>query len=161
MIRQATIDDAEAIAKIYNWYVKNTVISFEIEAVTTEEMARRISDLISDSLPWLVAESAGRIVGYAYASKWKGRCSYRFSVETSVYVDKEIRGQGFGSALYNALLTVLRGKSLHVAVGGIALPNEASVSLHEKFGFQKVAHFKEIGFKFDQWVDVGYWQLSI
>lgn len=161
MIRSATVDDAEAIAKIYNWYVRNTVISFEVEAVTTEEMARRISDVMSDSLPWLIVESAGQIVGYAYASKWKGRCSYRFSVETTVYVDEKMRNQGFGSALYDELLTVLRGKSLHVAVGGIALPNEASVSLHEKFGFQKVAHFKEIGFKFDQWVDVGYWQLTI
>lgn len=161
MIRSATIHDAEAIAKIYSWYVLNTVISFEVDVVTAEEMAQRISAVMLDSLPWLVMESAGQIVGYAYASKWKGRCSYRFSVETTVYVDEKMQKQGIGSALYAELLTILRGKSLHVVMGGIALPNETSVALHEKFGFQKVAHFKEVGFKFDRWVDVGYWQLTI
>lgn len=96
------------------------------------------------------------MIGYAYASKWKGRCAYRYSVEVSVYLHAEQSGQGMGTALYSALFKQLSELGYHVAIGGIALPNAASVALHEKFGMKKVAHFKEIGFKFGQWVDVGY-----
>lgn len=160
-IRSATPDDAGAIAGIYNHYVTNAVATFEEEPVPATDMARRIEDIAAFSLPWLVAESAGGIAGYAYASKWKGRCAYRFSVESTVYVDAATIGRGIGLLLYTALMERLREGNLHSIIGGIALPNEASVRLHEKLGFRQVAHFHDVGFKFGRWVDVGYWQLIV
>ena len=161
MIRDGTPEDASSIAGIYNHYVLNTAITFETDAVAPEEMASRIREVIAAGLPWVTAELNGRIVGYAYASKWKGRCAYRFSVESTVYVATEHIGQGIGAALYDALLARLRCGTTHVVIGGIALPNEGSVALHERFGFRKVAHFNEVGFKFDRWIDVGYWQIIL
>jgi L-amino acid N-acyltransferase YncA len=160
-IRPATIGDADAIACIYAHYVANTVVSFEEQPVSASEMAGRITEVVSASLPWLVAEQGGdRLVGYAYAVKWKGRSAYRHSVETSVYLDPAYTGQRIGTRLYQALLKILRERSIHVAIGGIGLPNPASVALHERLGFTQVAHFKEVGYKFGRWVDVGYWQRS-
>ena len=158
MIRPVTTNDAESITRIYNHYVLNTIITFEEQAVSVQEMCRRITEVTSASLPWLVAEQDGQIAGYAYAAKWKTRYAYRFSVESSVYLAPEFFGRGLGTKLYTALLTKLKEKGLHVVLGVIALPNPASVALHEKLGLKKVAHFKEVGFKFDQWIDVGYWQ---
>jgi phosphinothricin acetyltransferase len=161
MIRPVQASDAQAIADIYNEYILNSVITFEEQAITAQDMAVRFEEVSSSSLPWCVAESDGRVLGYAYASKWKGRCAYRFSVETTVYVDASSKGKGIGSMLYEALLAQLRAQKYHLAIGGIALPNAASIKLHEKFGFEKVAHFKEVGFKFGHWVDVGYWQVVL
>lgn len=158
MIRNATDDDAMQLARIYNYYVLNTIITFEEQAVTEQDIQARISEAAADNLPYLVAENSGVLVGYAYASKWKGRCAYKHSAEVTVYVKHGRSGSGLGSQLYDVLFEQLRARSVHVAIGGIALPNPASVALHEKFGMQQVAHFKEIGFKFDRWVDVGYWQ---
>ena len=159
-VRSATTDDAEAVARIYSHYILHTTISFEEQPVSTAEMAERIAEVLSSALPWVVAEHAGRVVGYAYAGKWKGRYAYRYSVETSVYLDPQFTGRGIGTQLYRELLAVLRDRSIHVAIGGIALPNAASVALHERLGFGKVAHFKEVGYKFGQWIDVAYWQTS-
>jgi L-amino acid N-acyltransferase YncA len=161
MIRPALPADAEAIARICNYYILNTVITFEELVITPQDITRRLDDVYTASLPWLVAVSSGRIVGYAYASMWKERSAYRYSVESTVYLDPEALGVGFGSQLYENLLTNLRQQKLHTVIGGIALPNEASIRLHEKCGFRKVAHFKEVGHKFGQWVDVGYWQLTL
>lgn len=161
MLRAATPEDAGAIAAIYNHYIATTTISFEERAVTDEEMAQRIRDL-SAVLPWLVREDhAGRLTGYAYATRWRVRSAYRFSVETSVYVAPGQGGQGIGSALYTALLAELRQRGVHMAIGGIAQPNPASVALHERLGFVKVAHFSEVGRKFERWIDVGYWELKL
>jgi L-amino acid N-acyltransferase YncA len=111
------------------------------------------------SLPWFVAEMPGEeVIGYSYATPWRPRSAYRFSVETSVYLDVAHAGRGVGTLLYTGLLSALRDKRVHAMMGGISLPNQASVALHEKFGFRKVAHFPEVGFKFGKWVDVGYWQ---
>lgn len=161
MIRPAFASDADSIARIYNHYVLNTIITFEEEAVTPQEIVARIAEVTSTSLPWLVAEDAGRIVGYAYASKWKGRCAYRFSVESTVYLDPAAVGTGYGTTLYQHLFAALRHCGMHVVIGGIALPNPASVALHEKLGLKKVAHFHEVGFKFEKWIDVGYWQATL
>ncbi len=161
MICSATNADATAIAALYNHYVVNTSVTFEEEAVAIEEMAQRIADTQAAELPWLVYEENQRILGYAYASKWKSRCAYRYAVESTVYLDKAATGRGLGTTLYTALLAELRKQNLHCVIGGIALPNTASVALHEKFGFQKVAQFKEVGWKFDQWIDVGYWELIL
>jgi len=160
MIRPATIEDAQAICAIYNHYVLNTVVTFEEEAVTLSDMTARIAE-VTRSLPWYVWEEAGVVAGYAYASRWKSRCSYRYSVETTVYLKAGMPGRGVGSQLYGHLLGDLRGRGLHAAIGGVALPNPASEALHEKFGFRKVAHFAQVGWKFEKWIDVGYWELIL
>ena len=155
------MDDASAIARIYNHYVLNTVITFEEEVISSGEMAHRIEEAHSASLPWLVAEREATILGYAYATKWRVRRGYRFSTEVTVYVDSTCPRLGIGSRLYAELMPALEKRGIHTAMGGIALPNEASVAFHEKFGFSKVAHFKEVGFKFGRWIDVGYWQRNL
>lgn len=158
VVRPATGSDAPEICSIYNHYVLSTVTTFEESEVSAQEMEARVSEVERSDLPWLVAEHTGEIVGYAYASKWKGRCAYRFAVETTVYLAPGAGGKGIGSKLYQALIDALQEKGFHSVIGGIALPNPASVALHEKLGMEKIAHFREVGFKFDQWIDVGYWQ---
>lgn len=160
-IRVATAADAGSVARIYNHYINDTVVTFEEEPVSPSEIARRIDEVTSASLPWLVVELSDRVLGYAYASSWKGRCAYRFSSEITVYLAQDQVGLGLGSRLYSELFPLLRDRGMHAIIGGIALPNLASVALHEKFGLNKVAHFKEVGFKFGQWIDVGYWQRTL
>lgn len=159
-LREATPADAAAIAAIYNHYVATTTISMESDPVGADEMARRIADIQDGTLPWLVLAEDGRLCGYAYASKWRARPGYRLAVESSVYIDPALRGRGHGLLLYRALLARLAGR-FHTVIGGIALPNAASVALHERLGFRQVACFQEVGHKFGAWVDVGYWQLSL
>jgi phosphinothricin acetyltransferase len=158
MIRMAAASDAAALAKIYNHYVRETIVTFEEEPVSDVEMARRLADVQAASLPWLVVEEGGGVVGYACARPWKPRRGYRFSTEVSVYLDASQGGRGLGTLLYAQLLSELRTRGVHAAMGGIALPNDASVKLHEKLGFEKVAHFREVGSKFGEWIDVGYWE---
>ena len=157
-IRAATAEDGEDLARIYNHYIANTVVTFEETLVNAAEMAARVIDIHALALPWLVTQSPVGVNGFAYASRWKGRCAYRFSVESTVYLDPGATGQGLGSLLYSALLERLRELGCHTVIGGIAMPNIASVALHEKLGMRKVAHFAEVGFKLGRWVDVGYWQ---
>jgi phosphinothricin acetyltransferase len=159
-IRPAEPCDAAAIAVIYNHYITETTVTFEEEPVAAEEIAQRIEEVQSASLPWLVAEEGGEILGYAYATPWRTRSAYRFSVEVTVYTALGHAGRGIGSKLYGKLFPILKTRDIHSVMGGIALPNEASVALHEKFGMRKVAHFQEVGFKFARWIDVGYWQLT-
>ena len=160
-IRPVTLADAGGIAAIYNPYVLGTWVSFETEAVATATMAQRIAEVQSTTLPWLVTEHAGQLLGYACATPWKGRPAYRHSVESTVYLDRAHLGRGLGGRLYSALLAELRARQLHTAIGGIALPNAPSVALHERLGFRKVAHFEQVGHKLGRWVDVGYWQLLL
>jgi L-amino acid N-acyltransferase YncA len=161
VIRAATTADAQAIAGIYNHYIRETVVTFEEQPVSTADMAGRIAAVAADSLPWLVAERDDSVVGYVRATKWKDRSAYRFSVETTIYLAPQCLRAGLGAALYRELLKILKAAGLHLAIGGVALPNDASVALHERLGFRKVAHFSEVGFKFGRWIDVAYWQLSL
>lgn len=158
MIREASPEDAVSVAKIYNHYIQNSVATFEEEEVLAEDMAQRIALVQSSGFNWLVAEDAGSIVGYAYSALWKQRASYRNTAEVTVYLAPESKSKGWGTKLYDVLFARLRENGTHVIIGSITLPNLASVALHEKFGMQKVAHFKEVGRKFDQWLDVGFWQ---
>ena len=160
-VRTGEPGDAPAIADIYNHYVRTSIVTFEEEPVTAAEIARRIAEVQSAPLPWLVADRHGGVIGYAYATGWKNRTAYRFSVEVTAYVAPECECCGIGSLLYSQLLPILQALGVHAAIGGIALPNEASVALHEKFGFRKVAQFQEVGFKFNGWIDVGYWQRTL
>lgn len=162
MIREVQAQDASSISTIYNHYIENTVVTFEEEVITASEILKRITKVTDDDLPWFVAEDeSGNILGYAYAAKWRDRFSYRFSVEVTVYLSPEQISKGLGTKLYQVLFDELKRKNIHSAIGGITLPNEGSVALHEKFGMLKVAHFKEVGLKFDRWLDVGYWQVTL
>lgn len=154
MIRAVDSDDAETLGNIYNYYVANTTISFEEQPVSVLEMEKRIEKA---TLPWLVYEKEKTAVGYAYANKWKERSAYRHTLEVTVYLSQTAVGQGIGTQLYEALLAALDDFAVHALIGVIALPNAASIALHEKLGFTKAAHFKEVGWKFNRWIDVGYW----
>ena len=160
MIRPATTADAAALCTIYNHYVLETTITFEETAIPPSEMESRIHETLQ-SLPWLVWEDSAAIQGFAYASKWKGRCAYRHSAEVTVYLDPKSIGRGIGTKLYEVLLADLRQRNFHAVIGGIAVPNAASIALHERLGFRKVAHFEQVGWKFGRWIDVGYWQLLL
>ena len=161
MIRNVKPEDATAIADIYNHYTKNTIITFEEEEISESDMAERVKNVISDHLPWIVAESDGEILGYAYAAKWKSRSAYRYTVESTIYLEPDKVGHGVGSMLYKELISRVKQDNMHAIIGIIALPNPSSVSLHEKFGFKRVAYFKEVGTKFGKWIDVGTWQLLL
>lgn len=157
-IREATEADAPAIAALYNPYVAETTITFEEVPVSAQQMAARVGEVQQAGLPWLVLEEGGALRGYAYATRWKPRSAYRFSVESSVYLAMGHTGRGHGRRLYEALFEALRARGVHAVIGGIALPNPASVALHERMGMAPVAQFREVGFKFDRWIDVGYWE---
>lgn len=159
MIRDAHDEDSQSISDIYNHYVLNTAVTFEEVPTSAEEIKKRIIATRTDNLPWIVCENeTGKVTGYAYASKWKGRCAYKYSVEITVYLHQDQGGQGLGTKLYEKLFELLKDKGFHVVIGGITLPNPASIALHEKFGLTKAGHFKEVGYKFGKWTDVGYWQ---
>ena len=159
MIREVRPADVSALCDIYNHYVQHTVVTFATEPVGADEMAGAIVSA-GPRLPWLVWDDpeAGRVTGYASCAAWKSRCAYRHSLETTVYLAPDRVGGGVGTLLYGELLQRLAAAGYHTALGGIALPNPASVALHEKLGFTRVAHFREVGRKFDRWIDVGYWQ---
>ena len=160
MIRTVKFDDIDQICNIYNYYVENTIITFEEKPVTYQEMEIRIKD-ITASFPWYVYEEKGKIIGYTYAGKWKERCAYRYTVESTVYLENNCIGKGIGSCLYKALLDDLKEREIHAVVGVIALPNEKSQKIHETFGFKKVAQFEEVGYKFNKWIDVESWELLL
>ena len=155
-IRTATLNDAAAIAAIYNHFVRDTIVTFEEVEIDAAEMGRRMDSVWAASLPWLVAEDAGTVVGYTYATKWKERVGYRFSVEITVYLAPNAVGKGLGLRLYTELFALLEARGVHAVIGGIALPNDASVALHAKMGMKEVAHFEQTGFKFGRWIDVVY-----
>lgn len=160
IIRLAKTEDASSILEIYRPYVLETPISFETSAPSLEEMRRRLADTLA-AFPWLVFEVENSVIGYAYAGPFKSRCAYSWSVESTVYVKKDCRGRGVGKKLYQELLKRLKDQGAVNAIGGISLPNEASVGLHESLGFRQVAQFKDVGFKLCKWWDVGYWQIQL
>ena len=159
-IREIRPEDVSSVCQIYNHYIENTVVTFEETAVAENDMSRRIDD-IRRCYPFFIAESGNEILGYAYGSRWMERAAYRWSAETTVYLKKSAVHRGVGTGLYSRLITDLVHRDLHTAIGIIALPNDASVALHEKFGFKKTGHFHEVGRKFNRWIDVGYWELQL
>ena len=156
-IRAVTVDDAAAIAGIYRPIVETTIISFEDVAPDANEMKRRIA-AITQTHPWIVACDGDMVLGYAYGSKHRERYGYRFSCDVSVYVAEHARGRGVGSALYAQLLDDLAKRGFHRAFAGIALPNDASIALHKRCGFELVGTYKEVGYKFGRWIDTSWWQ---
>lgn len=160
MIRPVRLSDADQICKIYNYYIENTVVTFEEQPVSETGMKGRIEE-IPNKFPWLIHSNDEDILGYAYITQWKARAAYKNTVEITVYTKPNYSRRGIGTKLYEKLIETLMGKEIHAVLAGIALPNDASVAFHEKFGFRKVAHFREVGYKFNKWIDVGYWQLLI
>lgn len=160
MIRNVTGSDADRICTIYNEYITNTKITFEETPVTSEEIISRIQ-IVTENYPWLVYEEEGMLLGYTYATHWKQRPAYRHTVETAIYLDSGHLGKGIGSKLKGAMIEALRERGFHCVISGVALPNPASIAMCEKFGFEKIAHFKEVGYKFNKWIDVAYWQLIL
>jgi phosphinothricin acetyltransferase len=155
-----TETDVDSIAAIYNHYVLNTVITFDEEPYSRQSMTDKIENILSKRLPWLVLEVDGSIVGYAYAGTWRDRSAFRYTVETTVYLLPEQQGKGLGKRLYQSLLSHLKELDIKVAIGAVTLPNEPSERLHLALGMNKVAHFKDVGFKFKQWLDVGFYQIT-
>jgi phosphinothricin acetyltransferase len=156
-IRTARPEDAQAIAAIYAPYVLETAISFEDVPPTPDEMAARMA-AVAAAHPFLVCETGGEVVGYAYAGAHRARAAYRWSVDTTAYVTPHLHGQGIGRALYGDLLDRLARQGFHAAFAGIALPNDKSVGLHEALGFRHLGTYAEVGFKFGKWHDVGWWR---
>ena len=158
-IRSATAGDAAAIAGIYNWYVAETVITFEVDPVPVAEMAARIASVLA-AHEWLVLERAGELLGYAYACRFRERAAYAHATESTIYLRHGLEGHGLGTRLYSELVRCSFARGYRQLIGGIALPNEPSVRLHEKLGFVKASHLARVGFKFERWIDVGHWQLE-
>jgi L-amino acid N-acyltransferase YncA len=152
--------DAAPCAAIYSRYVHESAVSFEEVAPSDREMAGRI-ERIGATHPWLVAEHDRGVVGFAYASRHRERAAYRWAVDVTVYVDPAHHRRGIGRRLYEALLALLRERGFHVACAGIALPNDASVRLHEALGFEPVGVYRDIGYKAGAWHDVGWWQIRL
>jgi L-amino acid N-acyltransferase YncA len=152
--------DAAACAEIYAPHVEGSAVSFEERAPEAAEMAARI-ERYGASHAWLAAEREGRVVGYAYATPFNERPAYRWSASVSVYLDEEVRGQGLGRALYEALFERLRGRGYRTACAGITLPNRASEALHQRLGFALVGVNRGIGWKNGAWRDVGWYQLEL
>ena len=160
-IRKVTSEDAARICEIYNYYILHTAVTFETSAVFADEMRGRIESIIDSGDPYYVVERNDKTIGYCYLHKWKERSAYDTTKEVTIYLDIKEQGKGIGTALFKHMIDNLERQKIHVLLAGICLPNEASVKLHEKFGFLQVSCMKEIGRKFDKWQDVGHWQLLL
>ena len=160
MIRLATIADAAQIAAIYAPFCTDAAVSFEESAPVSGEMSQRIAKTL-ERFPWLVHDEGSEILGYAYAGKYRERAAYRWSVEVSCYVRIDSARRGIGRGLYAKLFGLLTQLGYHNACAGITLPNPASVAFHESFGFLPVGVYRNVGYKFGQWHDVGWWQKDL
>lgn len=158
LIRIAGPTDAAAIAALYAPYVEASRITFEEVAPDAAAMRARMG---SPYHPWLIAEDGGEAVGYAYAAPYHLRSAYRWTCEVSVYLAAAAQGRGLGTQLLGTLLELLRLQGYAAAIGTIALPNDASIRLHEKLGFIRAGHYRQIGFKQGEWVDVGRWHCDL
>ena len=159
-IRKVTLEDAGAILEIYNYYILNSIVTFDEKEKTLEEISTKIKDTLK-KYPWFVLEENGELIAFTYASQWKDKSAYDKSVEGTIYIRNKHEGKRIGTTLYTYLINYLQSNGYHSILGVISLPNEASVALHKKLGFDKVAHFKEIGLKFNKKIDVGCWQLIL
>lgn len=159
-IRLAKLTDASQMLELYRPYVLDTAISFELEPPSLQEFKKRISENLGN-FPWVVCEIDEQVVGYAYSGAYKSRCAYAWSVESTIYVNRNFHGKGIGKDLYRHLFALLKDQGVVNVIAGIALPNDASIIIHESLGFAKVAQFKDVGFKLNRWWDVGYWQLQL
>lgn len=161
MIRDVTLYDAKKIADIYNYYIKETIITFEYDTVSEDNIKKRIEKVQHKGFPFFVYEKNDEIIGYAYLSNWRERAAYDITLETSVYLDKTAIGSGIGSILYKELIDRAKRSGIHSLIGVVSLPNNESQKLHKKFNFELVGCFKESGIKFNKLIDVEFWQLVL
>lgn len=159
-IRQAIPTDAPGILKIYAFYIESTSLTFETEVPSVESFADRIASYL-ETWPWLVFENNGEIGGYAYASKHRERAGYKWCAESSVYILDKYKGSGVAKALYQTLFAILKKQGCRNVYAVINLPNETSVSFHEKCGFKYFATFENIGYKLGSWKNVGWWRVIL
>jgi phosphinothricin acetyltransferase len=160
LLRPTTAADFPAVAALTNHFILHTSTHFGYEAMTPQDFEQQWLST-RETYPWLTAEVDGAFAGYAKASTWRSRTAYQWTAEAGIYVEASARRAGVGKALYRALIDELRHRGFHSVVGGVTLPNEASVRLHESLGFTFVGSFKHAGHKFNQWHDVGFWQLML
>lgn len=163
MIRPVKQSDAATIADIYNHYIDETIITFEYDRVDESEIRSRIDATLDAGFPYIVYvdPKSDEVVGYAYAGQWRKRIAYRYVVESAIYLRHGMEGQGIGKQLYAELFDQLRTKEFRSVIAGISLPNEASVAAHRSMGFRKAGFFEKVGYKFDRWIDVEFWQLEL
>ncbi|MDC9723328.1 MAG: GNAT family N-acetyltransferase [Urechidicola sp.] len=159
MIRKVRIEDAQQLVDIYNYYVLNSVVTFDdipFKSIFFEDKIKTVTS----QFPFYVYEENDEILGYAYANKWRLKPAYKHTVESTIYLKHTATGKQIGSKLYTHLLSELKKQNYHAIIGGVSLPNDVSIKLHENLGFKKVAHYYEVGLKFNKWVDVAFWQLK-
>lgn len=161
MIRKAKLSDAQSIVNIYNYYVKETTVTFEIDELATKDMEKRIEKTLNSGYPFIVYEENSEVKGYAYVRKWRERASYKNTLETSVYVDKNMKKNGIGKELYKVLIDECKNIGAHVLIGVLSETNSASKKFHENIGFEKTGHFREVANKFDKFIDVEFWSLML
>lgn len=159
-IREARVDDLEAVLRISNWAATHTAANFAIDPEPLVDWQRSWADT-HRLFPWLVAEVDGAVAGFAKAGPHRSRCAYAFSAETTVYIDPAHHGRGLGRGLYARLIPILRAQGYRTLLAGITLPNPASVRLHAAAGFRRVGCFEKVGWKFGRFHDVSYWQLDL
>ena len=157
MIRGVEVRDAADIAAIYNYYIRETIITFETEEIDTAEMENRIKKILEAGYPFIVHEENDKITGYAYVGKFRERSAYSESLETSIYLDINEKGRGIGRKLYKRLIELSEEAGVHVLIGVVSYPNLASQRLHESVGFEKAGVIKEAGKKFCKYIDVEFW----
>ncbi len=157
MIRGVEVRDAADIAAIYNYYIRETIITFETEEIDTAEMENRIKKILEAGYPFIVHEENNKITGYAYVGKFRERSAYSESLETSIYLDINEKGRGIGRKLYKRLIELSQEAGVHVLIGVVSYPNLASQRLHESVGFEKAGVIKEAGKKFGKYIDVEFW----
>ncbi|MBC3757794.1 N-acetyltransferase [Hyunsoonleella sp. SJ7] len=160
MIRPLQIDDAKVLLDIYNYYVLHSTATFDIEPLTIAVFKEKINRINAD-YPFIVYEENNEILGYAYGSRFRPKPAYDYVVESTVYVKHDCHGKQIGTKLYSELLKLLRQMNLHTVLGVLTVPNDASIKLHEKFGFRQVAELQEVGMKFGEWQNIGIWQLKL
>ena len=159
IIRPANFSDATEIASIYNNYILTSHATFEVSTLDRSEMEQRMHESVDHGYPFIVADNDERVDGFCYGRQFRPRSGYRHAVEVAVYVREGSKRLGLGFSLYRTLIPKLFNDGFHTIIATISLPNDASVRLHEKFGFEKAGQFREVGRKFERWIDVGYWQL--
>lgn len=160
MIRDVTINDVKQIVDIYNYYVLNSIVTLDLIPFSEQDFEEKIK-IISSQFPFIVYEENNVLLGYAYSNTFRMKPAYNKTVELTIYLKHDELGKQIGKKMYSELLDRLKKQNYHVVIGGLTLPNDASIKLHENFGFEKVAHFKEVGYKFDKWHDVGFWELIL
>lgn len=160
MIRPFEPSDLNPMREIYNYYAENTLLTFDDTALSEADFAAKLDNVIT-KYPCLIYEKEGKVLGFAYATEWKSNPAYRFTASTTIYFHPESLDKGSGTKLYRKLIAELKARDMHSLVAGILMPNEKSTRMHEKLGFNKVAHLSQIGYKFNKRIDVSYWQLML